>query len=166
MGNCHGGFKLPEDAPKHFHSLLRKWLEICGDHPPTTSDLPFDDLVKQHPGLALITPTLDNSHLIDLAYARAGPEYKKQMNFDPTGLTYIDIVRPRLRERCLLVFGEAMRSKRPHYWHISSLVHGYSSNDYERLLLPLFTHTGEFEAFLIDCYWRAPTSRITRLDGC
>ncbi len=149
------GFELPTDAPQRFQSLLAKWQNVFADHRPTKADLPFDKLVVDHPGLAYIRPVFEAIRLVDLGYDRVGPDYKKHMNFDPTGLTYADFVRQKLRERCLLVFGSSMESGLPHYWHVSNLVHGYASSDYERLLLPLYDADGDFDLFLIDCVWRS-----------
>lgn len=131
-------YTIPEDAPDSLHSLLAQWQNIANDHRPTKRDLPFDELLTDHPGLFWVERTDGSQHDFDLRFINAGPEVIRRNQPGVLKKMYSEFLSESAFSFVPDIFGGCLSSGRPHYWDIIASEYGIGPVQYQRLLLPLF----------------------------
>ena len=142
---------LPKEAPQAFADLLQRWHRVADDRLPRESDLPFDQLVGDYPGLGLIEPAVSPEGRQDYRYCRVGPEHELRTGRALEGGFMGDVLHAGCIQRVLVTYGEICASGQPHYWESINLVHGSRPLSYGRLILPLFG-SGQKVCELLGCW--------------
>ncbi|MEO9651911.1 MAG: hypothetical protein ABJ360_25115 [Roseobacter sp.] len=135
-------YTLPDDAPDILHELLQMWHEVSKDHKPSKRDLPFDDLVGEHPGLFWVERTDQSPMDFDLRFIKAGPEVLRRNKPGALEAVFSEILSANTFSFIPDIFGGCLRNGEPHYWEIIASEYGKLPLRYQRLVLPLFDEAG------------------------
>ena len=148
-------YQIPRQAPAALASLLANWQAVADRRPPRLDDLPFDELVKQHPGLALTEPCAGRNGKSDYKYARVGPEFSVRTGRNLEGLSLSQALHPTLASPSIDVHTQVKDTGCPHYWEVTNAYSDAPPQEYARLLLPIYGAHGDVECFMSCCVWKS-----------
>ena len=145
---------LPDDAPQSLRDLHNRWMDASNKSAPMRADLQYDELVKSHPGLTLIECISGCPADEDLRFTRLGPAHKKWSPTLEEGQKFSEALHRHMFPKVFQSYDGVRSSGTPHYWEMTSVLHGAKEViTYKRLLLPLYSTSGEFDCFLADFVW-------------
>lgn len=146
-------YTLPKDAPGELRKLLKRWQDIAKHHRPKQSDLSFDDMVGEHPGLMLVEPVRSDERIVDLNHLRVGPAHLRRTGAQLEGKLYSQTLYPKVLDRMIAVYRSVLETGEPHYWQRINGVYGAPPIEFCRLLLPLYDDHGKAECLIGSWVW-------------
>ena len=145
---------IPDDIAEPLAQLLRLWTTISADHRPTEADFPFDSLVSDNPGLALIDIVERPMGKMDFRYRRVGPAHSANTGWNIEGRFVSEVVHPHIFRRTVVTYQRIQKTATPHYWQMINVLHGAPPVAYERVILPLFDNNASVSKLLGLWEWR------------
>ncbi|MEO1328211.1 MAG: hypothetical protein AAFW46_00960 [Pseudomonadota bacterium] len=145
---------LPPDAPAPLRLLWARWRAVAVYHPPTLDDFPFDSLVVESPGLAVLKRETGSRGRVDYRFVAVGPDHLRNTGVDLPQRPLSDLVHPRLLPQVMEAYARIFEQGEPHYWEFANAVYGAPHVSYQRLLAPLFEPDGTVTHAIGSWCWR------------